>query len=84
MITFDYDGGRRTVEPHCHGVSTAGNEVLRGYQTDGHSRSGRSIDWKLFDVSKMLLVHVTEETFPTNRPDYNPRDQHMDVVHCHV
>ena len=35
VVEFYYNGGLRTVEPHCHGISTAGNEVLRGYQTGG-------------------------------------------------
>jgi len=37
VIQFYYDGGLRTVEPHCHGVSKDGNELLRGYQTGGYS-----------------------------------------------
>src|SRR4051794_17155342 len=84
VVEFSYDGGSRTVEPHCHGVSTAGNEVLRGYQTAGYSESGNPIAWKLFDVSKIEGLSVTNRTFDQNRPGYNPDDKAMTTVHCHV
>lgn len=84
VLGFRYDGGDRTVEPHCHGVSTAGNEVLRAYQTAGSSRSGKPVGWKLFEVSKMSALQSQRETFGANRPDYNPNDNGMSSVHCNV
>ena len=38
LLHLDYGGGSRTVEPYVYGVSTAGNEVLRAFQTGGHSQ----------------------------------------------
>lgn len=29
IIRFSYGDGYRLVEPHCHGVSKGGNELLR-------------------------------------------------------
>lgn len=84
VIEFSYGGGHRVVEPHAHGISTAGNEVLRGYQVSGYSSSGNSPSWRLFDVSKITGLTVTTRTFPTNRPGYNPDDDGMTQVHCHV
>ena len=84
VIIFHYHGGSRTVEPHCHGISTAGNEVLRGYQTGGYSESGNPVGWKLFEVSDMQNIQITGGTFGQNRPHYNPNDKGMQVVHCHV
>lgn len=51
VLQFSYDGGIRTVEPHCHGISRADNEVLRAWQTGGYSESGEPVGWKLFEVS---------------------------------
>ena len=51
-IRFHYDGGYRTVEPHCHGASDDGEELLRGYQTGGFSQSDQSQGWKLFKVDE--------------------------------
>jgi len=79
-----YNGGTRIIEPHCHGVSTAGNEVLAAFQTSGHSNSGKPFEWKFFDVSKMQQVEILNETFKDNRPLYNPNDKRMTSIHCHV
>jgi hypothetical protein len=84
VIRFHYDGGIRVVEPHCHGISLAGNEVLRGYQSGGYSQSGRPAAWKLFEVAKISSLQLTGQTFATNRPHYNPNDSQMTQVHCHV
>jgi hypothetical protein len=84
VIRFYYDGGIRIVEPHCHGTSLAGNEVLRGYQTGGYSQSGNPRAWKLFEVEKISSLQLAGETFATNRPGYNPNDKGMTQIHCHV
>ena len=84
VLHFDYDGGQRTVEPHAHGTSTAGHEVLRAYQTGGYSKSGPPTGWRLFDVAKMANVRVGAEHFPAPRAQYNPQDSAMTSVHCHV
>jgi hypothetical protein len=84
VIEFYYERDFRRVEPHCHGVSKAGHEVLRGYQTGGFSQSGNPIGWRLFDVRKISNLYQTNETFSTARPGYNPNDQGMISVHCHV
>ena len=31
LLRFVYDGYERVVEPHVHGVTTAGHEAVRGY-----------------------------------------------------
>ncbi len=84
VVSFAYDGGTRVVEPHCHGISTAGNEVLRGFQVAGYSGSGNPIGWRLFQVSKIAGWHQTADTFIANRPGYNPRDRDMKTIHCCV
>ena len=84
VIRFYYDGGIRIVEPHCHGISLAGHEVLRGYQSGGYSQSGRPAAWKLFEVAKISSLQRTGDIFATNRSGYNPNDKGMTQVHCHV
>ena len=84
VLHFNYDGGPRTVEPHAHGTSTAGHEVLRAYQTSGFSRSGAPTGWRLFDVGKMRELRIGEDHFASPRPQYNPHDSAMTDVHCHV
>lgn len=84
VLRMYYDGGYRTIEPFCHGISTAMNEVLRGYQTDGYSESGNGIGWKLMKVSDMMNVSIEKDSFEGNRPEYNPNDSAMTQIHCHI
>lgn len=79
MIKFNYDGGTRVVEPHCYGISTAGNEVLRGYQISGYSSSGK-MGWKLFDLSKASSINVLNDSFSGPRPGYKTGDKNMQKI----
>jgi len=81
-IQFNYDDdGSRMVEPHCIGISIAGNPVLRAFQTSGHSLSGGTPDWRLFDLSKITGLKILEQTFPKARPDYHKGDKGMSLIH---
>jgi len=84
LIQFHYGGGLRTVEPYRHGYSTAGNEVLRGYQVSGYSRSPNPTGWRLFDIGKMGQLRTAPETFRANRPGYLARDPAMRFIHCQI
>ncbi|UCC95940.1 MAG: hypothetical protein JSW40_04115 [Candidatus Omnitrophota bacterium] len=82
IVTFSYDGGTRTIEPHCYGISKSGNELLRAYQTGGYSESGKSVGWKLFSVNKISKFEVSTDTFNDSRPQYNPNDKAMSTIYC--
>ena len=84
LIRFYYNGGFRTVEPHCYGISTAGNEVLRAYQVGGYSESDKPVGWKLFVVSKISTLRVLAEHFTGPRPEYNPDDAAMQRIFCRL
>ena len=83
VVTFHYDGRGRTVEPHCYGISTAGNFVLRGYQTRG-LEPGEPTGWRLFKVNKIANIRDTGKVFRETRPGYNPNDRGMSRVHCNL
>ena len=53
LIVFNYDGSDRVVAPFVVGVSRDGNPLLRGYQLEGVSRSGKGPGWRVFQVRKM-------------------------------
>ena len=82
IITFYYDGGSRTVEPHCYGVSKNDKELLRAYQTGGYSESGNPVGWKLFSVEKISNLDVSSDTFEGPRFQYNPNDKAMATIYC--
>ena len=85
VITFYYDGGRRTVEPYCHGASEAGHDLLRGYQTAGYSSSGAPQGWKMFRLDEFSGLAMTDEVFAATRPEYDPsREEKMATIYCRV
>ena len=83
VIQFSHNGGSRGGEPYCHGVSTARNEVLRGFQISGYSRSGFVPAWKLFRVSKIQHLKIKNENF-TVRSRYRKNDSDMITIYCQV
>ena len=82
VIHFDYPRGPRTVEPQSHGISSAGNEVIRGVQISPRDRSGKSIEGKLYRISEMSELKETGATFSRPGPHFNPNDKAMTYVHC--
>lgn len=84
VLEFYYDGGIRVVEPFCYGISTAGNEVLRGFQIEGYSNSGNSFGWKLFKIDEMTSIRNKNMNFSGQRPYYNPNDKSMTEIFCCV
>jgi hypothetical protein len=83
LIEFNYDGESRIVEPHCYGLSTKGNEVVRAYQVNGYSSSG-NMGWKLYDLAKVDNINVLENTFEKSRSGYKRGDKAMDEIYSEL
>lgn len=79
VIKFHYDGEIRIVEPHCYGITVAGNEGLRAYQTGGYSSSGK-MGWKMYDLKNASNLVITEETFNGPRQGYSRGDKGMSRI----
>ena len=80
VITFQYAGLARRVEPFIYGVNTAGHQAISGYQTAGLSRSGDRRGWRMYLLSDIRNLVVENETFKSTRPDYNPNDSRMNEI----
>lgn len=83
LIEFYYNGGNRIVEPHCHGITTAGNEGLRAFQVSGYS-SSRKMGWKMFDIGKASDLSILDETFDNARYGYKRGDRGMSEIYCEL
>jgi hypothetical protein len=83
-VSFQYDGLLRIVEPHCYGVSTAGNHVLRGFQVRGGSQTGEIPGWRLYEESKIFHLKLLDEKAQMPRTGYNSNDSAMSRIYCHV
>lgn len=75
LLTFSYDGYRRTVEPHTYGIDRKGHRALRAYQVGGGSESGEHVGWKLFHVGEMHAIHMLNESFVGPRQGYQRGDR---------
>ena len=75
-LEFMYDCYPRIVEPHCYGISTNGNHVIRAFQIAGSSSSGK-LGWRLFDVDKIQDLIILDEYFKNPRPGYARGDKNM-------
>ena len=84
LLEFKYHGRLRVVAPYCHGISTRGLELLRAVQIRGSSRTGFSRAGKLWTVTEMVELRITEETFTPDDPQYNPNDSAMKEIHCRI
>ena len=83
LLRFAYGGGLRTVEPHAHGFSRAGVELLRAYQVFGFSASGEGPGWRTFHVERITGARAADETFAP-RPDFRSDDCGVSQLHCAV
>ncbi|HZL40678.1 MAG TPA: WYL domain-containing protein [Pseudolabrys sp.] len=77
VVRLKYDPGERLIEPHAFGISAEGKLLVRAYQTEGVSKSGEHINWKLFRVDRIEKIEITQSKFIGTRPDYNPADPAM-------
>ncbi|MNV72980.1 hypothetical protein D3C71_1661030 [compost metagenome] len=82
VITFNYSGFTRTAEPHTVGISRAGNQVLRCFQTHGgHVNPGH--EWDLCELSQISNLITTNTPFHP-RPSYRRGDKGMTHIYAEV
>lgn len=82
IITFDYKGEPRKVEPFLTGQHvTTKNDSLRAWFLEGHSTSGEYNTWKLYTISKIRNLQISNEKFTGIRPDYNRNDEQMGLIY---
>jgi len=69
LVVFHYGESDRLVAPFVVGVSSEGNPLLRGYQLEGNSRSGKGEGWRVFQIRKMENLDSFQEFF--NQEDFD-------------
>lgn len=83
ILSFTYSGISRVVEPHAVGISLAGNDVLRCYQTHGgHITPGH--EWDLCEISKISNLSETGDVFANARPGYKKGDKGMTRIYAEL
>ena len=78
LIVFRYGASDRVVAPFVVGISSEGNPLLRGYQLEGMSRSGKGAGWRVFQIRKMENLENHQEFF--NKEDFD-FDEHYPWIY---
>lgn len=84
VLQVSYDGQRRIIEPHCYGIGTSGNNLLRCFQSSGGSNSGKYVDWKLMLTEKILDLSVSNDVFSSARNGYRRGDRAMRHIYAEL
>lgn len=71
LVLFRYGDSDRVVAPFVVGVSSEGNPLLRGYQLEGISRSGKGPGWRVFQIKKMERLENYWEYFEPDDFDFD-------------
>lgn len=78
IVTFNYEGSTRMVEPHLFGVDSSGNETLNGWQLSG----GNGVGFRDFYAFRISNLSITDLHFGVPRPGYDLSDQTIARVIC--
>jgi hypothetical protein len=78
LLSFNYHGKHRVVEPYVHGKSFLDNPALRCYQIEGSS-----VGWKFMLTDSMIDIVMLEEDFKPGH-GYKSGDKHMKSIYCEV
>ena len=84
IITFDYDGIPRVVEPHYYGLTSQARQAVRGYQTNWGGVRSSEPNWHLFALDKIDGLRVTSSRFGGTHTGYNPDDMQMNGYFARV
>lgn len=76
VLEVDYEPGTRFIEPHCVGVGSSGQYLMRCFQHGGESRTNNT-EWKLLRLDRIRKLKLTQDRFFGPRPQYNPNDSVM-------
>jgi len=71
LIVFHYGDSDRVVAPFVIGVSSEGNALMRGFQLEGVSRSGKGAGWRVFQIQKMENIENHQDFFNADEFDFD-------------
>lgn len=84
VVHLRYDWGHRLVEPHVYGLNKDGHELLRAFQTGGHSESRQRFGWKLFRVDEIQKLDLPGKQFKGPRRGYKRIDPAITTIYAQL
>jgi hypothetical protein len=79
IITFNYHGHLRIVEPHALGIAN-GLLQVESYQIGGSSATGGLPNWRRFIVNHIPQIIITEQTFNGKRVTPTGKHSSFDTI----
>lgn len=70
LVSFNYSGYDRVVAPFVLGASQEGRILMRGYQTQGASKSEKVGGWRVFKIKEMGSLQKFGEYFFKEQYDF--------------
>ena len=71
LIVFRYGESDRVVAPFVVGMSSDLNPLMRGYQLEGISRSGKGAGWRVYQINKMEGLENHQDFFNPDEFDFD-------------
>ena len=82
LLSVQYKGRERIVEPYLLFESKAGDLVLHGWQVDGAWENTPPPDWSNLKLADVSSVRSLDRTYAHPRPDYDPSSPRFHRVIC--
>jgi hypothetical protein len=79
VIEIVYDNQLIQVEPYCYGITLSGKEILKAYQIQGFSPSGK-MGWNLYDLDKVDDINSLKNTFNVLRMGFEKSNAEMNLI----
>lgn len=84
VLTFNYKGHLRVVEPHAYGRNTKGDAVLHAFQIEGSSASRPLPGWRTFAASAIEAPELGTGSFTQARDGYSPNELRLSPLWAEV
>jgi len=72
LLVFRYGASDRVAAPFVVGISLEGNPLMRAYQLEGESKSGKGEGWRVFQVQMMGDLMNHHDFFDPEDFDFDP------------
>lgn len=84
VVTFNYKGRARTVEPHALGKANDDRPALLAWQTEGDSNTEPPPGWRVFVLAEIADLKATDKTFAGPRADYRSKGGGLKSIEAEV
>lgn len=81
LLSFEYKGKNRVVEPYTFGESSSRKDTLSAFQIDGGTTASGQECWRQFPIREMKNLELLDEKFENVREDYHVDNAKMSLVY---